>query len=136
METKSIVIENVPFIIPSFIQWPDIKLSDFGDYCGAGDGLGAKIVPDTLWGLKVSPACYIHDVSWEVAEPNWHDFHQTNAMFMYNLSSIIMNRSRHWLLKYLRLYRCVTYYTAVDSIGAKIFWNVKREQGKLNGYIR
>jgi len=128
MDIKSIIVEDIPFLIPASIQWPNIKLSDFGDYCGAGEDIGAKIVPDSIWGLKISSACFIHDVSWEMAEPSWSDFHETNAMFMYNLSSIIICNSKSWILKYLRLYRCVTYHNAVDSIGAKIFWRLKREQ--------
>lgn len=51
MKMKTIEIDNVFLTVPLRYNPPAIVL----DCCGAGDGLGQKIVPDTIYGLRVSP---------------------------------------------------------------------------------
>jgi len=116
----------VLLLAPPGIEWPAIHLEKFGTYCGPGHGIGDLLVPDTMWGLKVSAACYVHDFMWAVAEPSWADFHYSNSVFLHNLLRII--DAHGGILKYLRSYRAVTYYAAVDSVAfAKIFWAMKKQ---------
>ena len=121
------VIARPDTYFPSHIyeQWrPDI----LGSYCGAGTGIGDLIVPETVWGLYVTLACYIHDDMWEYAAPTREDFDQSNDVFRRNINSIITHCSANWFIKHLRLYRAVTMYNAVDKIGESIFWNLKNRQ--------
>jgi len=108
----------VLLIAPDTIEWPTIYTDEFGTCCGPGE-FGDKFVPDTMWGLRVSAACYVHDFMWSVCEPTWSEFHYSNSVFLHNLLSII--EVNGGFLKYLRSYRAVTYYMAVDT-AFKVFW--------------
>lgn len=129
METRSLTVENVELIVPAFLleYWPHhILLNDFPSFCGVGSGFGDAVIPDTNYGLSMSPLCFIHDISWAIAEPSWADFHQSNSMFMHNQLALITNRSR-FPLRQLRSYRAVSYFNAVDTVGAAIFWAEKKD---------
>lgn len=111
----------VPLVAPKGIKFPTEYLSDFETYCGAGGGFGDWIVPETLFFLKVSAACFIHDEMWRMADGSWEDFHYANSVFLSNLISIITHESDSNILKHMRMYRAVTYFNAVDTIGATIY---------------
>lgn len=115
----------IPLVTLKDLDWPAPNVELFGDYCGAGTGIANTLVPETIWGIKISPACFIHDVMWERAEPTWADFHHSNSVFWHNINTLVMEQSKSKTLGRLRLYRAVTYYNAVDSIGASIFWRMK-----------
>ena len=128
MDTSTISVEGCEFIVPVAIKqyWPRyLDIDEFPSFCGAGNGFGDSIVPEKMLGLKVAPACFIHDLSWEICELSWAGFHQSNSMFLHNLQQIIINRSSSEILKMIRLYRAVTYFNAVDSVGAHFFWERK-----------
>ncbi len=120
--------EVVPIVAPVDMDFPSVYLNDYGSYCGAGKGFGDVIVPETVWGLTISIACYVHDKMWEDALPTWEAFHASNSIFLRNIISCIRVQSRSSFLKSLRMYRAVTYYNAVDKFGKKIFWDLKDEQ--------
>lgn len=122
---------NVKLVAPSIIEFPTSLVTDFPDACGAGSGIGQKIVPDTIWGIPVSPGCFIHDFQWLIAPPTWEAFHASNGMFHRNLNSLIKAQSGNSFMLHLRMYRAVTYFNAVDSVGADIFWALKKEQGEI-----
>lgn len=119
---------NVPIIAPKDIKFPTEYLSDFDTYCGAGEGIGDWAVPETLFFLKVSAACYVHDKMWEMADGSWADFHYSNSVFLSNLIAIISHESDSTVLKHMRMYRAVTYFNAVDSIGASIYASQHRDK--------
>lgn len=127
MNTKIISIEEVDFLVPESYEPPFCQLSEFPDSCGSGHGIGQLIVPEHFYGLRVSPVCHIHDASWDVAEPSWNDFHESNYMFIRNLLRIIDVKSKVNVLKMLRNYRATTYFNMVDTVGAKLFWLCKRK---------
>lgn len=120
---------QIPIIAPINIEFPSLYVANYTSHCGAGKGLSDVIVPETLWGLKVSPACFVHDFMWDEASPTWNDFHISNSVFLRNILSIVECNSASSILKRLRMYRAVTYYNAVDSIGESVFWNIKTRQG-------
>jgi len=113
-------------------------------YCGAGNGLGEKLVPDYIFGflrplryfgldysIKVSPACYIHDKEWWDAEPTAFDFDSSNNRLHTNMESIIEAKARNAFMKARALYRPVTYLNAVNIHGKRIFWSMKAGQGHI-----
>lgn len=133
METTIIHVEFVPLIIPTingrFPPPPADSFESFPSYCGAGEGIGDLIVPETIIGLNVSPACWIHDYSWNIAEDTPEHFFETNGYFLLNMLSIINRRSSSTLMQIMRGYRAMTYYNAVSTAGIKIFEDLKRGQG-------
>lgn len=135
METVIVQFDNVPMIVPLVgekkepLDFPYNDFDVFPSYCGAGQGLGDIIVPEKIFGLKISPACFVHDVMFEISEATWEDFHTSNSVFIHNLLAIVKHRSKNWILEHIRNYRVVTYYNAVDTIGAICFWDTKHAQG-------
>jgi hypothetical protein len=129
------MFDSVPLVAPVIngipLEFPYKTFEEFTSYCGAGQGLGDIIVPERIFGLKISPACYIHDVSWEIADASWTEFHQTNSIFLNNILEIIRYKSSSWILEHIRNYRAITYYNAVNTIGTKLFWATKKAQGLL-----
>jgi hypothetical protein len=133
METEVYVLigvtkKTVPIVAPKGLEFPTVYVDEFGSFCGAGSGFGQIVVPETMWRLPISPACFVHDMMWDMAPPTWEAFHASNAIFLRNLLALIQVQSKSALLKRMRMYRAVTYYNAVDSFGKKIFWNLKDEQ--------
>ncbi len=122
---------TVPLVGPEGLDLPHLHVQDYASYCGAGTGIGDLIVPDTMWGLPISPACYIHDEMWAMSDGSWIHFHLSNSIFLHNLISLIDSQSRSKILKRLRIYRAATYYSAVDTFGKTVYWDVT----KLNGIL-
>lgn len=137
METKLYTFYSVDgvelrIIAPVDIEFPSFKMEYYDTItkCGAGEGIGDAIVPETILWLRVTLACYVHDHMWELSEATWKDFHHSNAVFLSNLITIILqmsDSSKVNILKNFRMYRAVTFFNAVDTIGADIFWKLKGE---------
>lgn len=127
MNTVQVTIEGIKLVMPTQLKdtWPDILLKDFKSYCGAGSGIGDLIVPERIFGLKVSHVCYIHDTMFDLSEATWGDFHYSNSIFLHNLIETIMTKSSTPQSRRLRLEHALNYYTAVDTIGSHIFWKQK-----------
>ena len=119
--------EGVEFLKPKGLELP-LHLDQFPDSCGPGNGLEEKLIPEVIWGLRVSPACWIHDRSWEYSKPCLEDFHISNAMFAWNLFSLIQEfPSRIWVVNAVRFYRATTYFVAVNGpLGRECF---EKEKG-------
>lgn len=133
------------------LRGPSVCVSGFKQYsyktfpdnfCGAGTGLGEKLVPDYIFGntkilscigldisIKISPACFIHDVDWLYSQPTWDDFTDSNRRFKYNIESIINLKARNDFIAARALYRPVTYYNSVCLVGRHVFWSIKAGQG-------
>ena len=122
---------SVALVAPTDFLIPSEHVENYDSYCGSGRGIGDLIVPDRIWGIPVSPACAIHDEVWDKAPATWEAFHSSNSIFLRNLISLITVQSKSGILKRIRLYRAVTYYNAVDSLGKNVFWGLKRKQGLL-----
>lgn len=117
MKLKTVTSDEVKLLAPENYVVP----KTIPDCCGAGSGLGEKLVPEKILGLRISAACHIHDFSWSVATEN--DFDLTNTLFLVNLIRIIRVKSKNKLVRILRNYRAVTYYNAVQEFGRTFFEN-------------
>lgn len=82
--------------------------------CGPGK-LGGVLVPDTFWGLRVTPVCDIHDWMCNEAITD-HARFMADLVFVVNLLLLIRARSSTWL-RYPRYYRAITYFNAVRFYG-------------------
>lgn len=135
MITGETIFDGVHLLVPilddgDFLEFPHKNFDTFDTYCGPGTGLADSLVPDDIYGIKISPACYLHDVMWEMAEGTWRDFHYSNSVFFHNILRIIEHFAPpvgEEKVRHERYYRAVTYYMAVDGdVGASLFWRLKR----------
>jgi hypothetical protein len=103
--------------------------------CGPG-GLGDYIVPDTLYGLSVKPACAIHDWQYHYGV-TLADKDDADNNFRDNMVRLIKAQGSWGIIENLRLRRARTYYEMVSHFGGPAFWAGKssiyelREVGAL-----
>lgn len=95
-------------------------------------GIGALLVPDTVWGLSITPACNIHDYMYHAG---WtiEDKKQADRVFLNNMIRIVTGRTRWCFLLRLRLNRVLTYYGAVKNFGGPFFWAHKNKDEEMGG---
>jgi len=106
----------------SFWEAEDELIAAVVGGCGPG-GAGDMLVPDTIYLLKVTLACKIHDWCFAV----WNDdagFKKANDIFKNNLLRIIEQHGS-WCkaLHFLRKKRAITYYKAVRHFGKPSFFD-------------
>jgi len=134
MDTIQQLIDGVTLIAVRGRELPHIPLGEFPPCCGAGRGLQEWLVPDTIWGLRISAACQVHDDMFELGDASWDGFHQANGVFIRNIFAIIEAKSSNAFMRAVRRHRALLYLDAVDTMGAKIYWNLKKKQGYSGGH--
>jgi len=133
MQVKETEFDGILLLTPTLdFMWPvGATALNFPDCCGAGNGLGNYLVPDTFYGLCVSAACWIHDQMFTLAEATWKSFYFCNEIFLENLKRIIHFYSSNFVMRQLREIRAYEYFAAVALPGSICFWNPKRKQGMI-----
>lgn len=118
---KEILKDHSYLNIPNKLwKTPDVMLSDICNGCGAAGKF--DFVPDTMWGLNVSPACFVHDFRYDQGRTE-KDKKKADEDFLINTILIIDNDPKAWrITKALRRIRAVNYYTAVCEKGHDAFW--------------
>ncbi len=127
MTTTTTTFDGTTLIVPAAndFVWPHPSFSGFPECCGPGPGVGNKAVPESILGMKVSPACWVHDWMWNNGENTWSNFHYSNAVFLCNLLEINEARGGNVILKTLRKPLILGWFTAVASIvGARNFFGL------------
>ena len=120
-------IDGILFLHPNSISVQDIIKAKEIECCGPGSGWLEKAIPESILGIRVSQACYIHDKCWKYAR-GWEGFHASNGVFLFNLNSIITAKSC-WLLRGVRRRLAFKGFLLVESpLGAKHFWKCKGEK--------
>lgn len=117
MTTSTIIYAGAILEVPDFLVdlWPhELPLSDWPTYCGAGDGLGDRIVPDSIWGARVCPACFIHDIDWAIADGSYRAFQAANNRFKRNLVALT-DAQLYSQVRIAAKIRCNTYWLVVSS---------------------
>jgi len=89
------------------------------------NGCGPKgkgfLVPDTFWGLSISPACDVHDWMYHVGA-TIRDKDEADRVFFNNCLRIINAKTRWNWLRNFRHHRAKIYYEAVRDYGGPAFW--------------
>ena len=129
MKTKRIFLDGVELIVREGYEPSHQLLTDFPSSCGAGEGFGQIAVPETMYLLRISAACAIHDDMFEHGAPTYAEFHQINGIMGKNLRAIIMAKS-NWFMKFPRLIRAEEYFLVVDTVGIFCYKALKKEQGR------
>ena len=89
--------------------------------CGPG-GVGDYFVPDTIWFLKITAACMIHDwcfLVWNTKE----GFKLANDLFKNNIMRINDQTDAYTWVKNLRRERGWKYYMAVHKFGESSYYD-------------
>jgi len=111
-------------------QRPDAWES-FG--CGPGDGIGDRLVPDTMYGLNVSEACRVHDWYYRFYPEDTEDARaMADRIFRNNLLRIVRAKTENPILRWLRERRCVAYYLAVRWRGGPAYHNDRNQSKNTN----
>lgn len=91
--------------------------------CGTA-GWKGTLVPDTIYGLRVTSACNIHDWMYHYGN-TLADKDEADRVFLNNLLRLINGSTRCGLLRTLRRRRALKYYHAVRLAGGPAFWDSK-----------
>ena len=96
------------------------------------NGCGPKgfglVVPDTVYGLRITEACNIHDWMYGYYEPFSDENKKLADRVLYNNIIRIVEAKTKWSwLKWLRRKRAYTYYLSVDKFGNCTYWSGKNK---------
>lgn len=91
-------------------------------YAGAGEGWKEKIVPETIYGVRISLAAYIHDLLYSIwAGRDEKLRREADGKFLLAMLDIIEGHEYMWGTAWIRRraarYRAMTYYAAVREHG-------------------
>ncbi len=100
---------------------PQSLIDEATNGCGP-EGWKEKVVPETNWGLSMTPACLIHDWQYHFGK-TMKDKEYADKVFLDNLNTIIDNKGGNRLIVWLRKRRAKTYYLAVSKFGDDAFKN-------------
>lgn len=124
MTTKIFEIEEVQLIAPEGFEFKSDKILQYPDCCGPGTSFFAGMIPETINGVGLGPACDIHDYEWNTGEKSWEHFHASNGRFIRNMFALF-NKFADQLTPQDRLLTSqaiVGYYLAVDTAGVVWYW--------------
>lgn len=128
LNVSEINCHGAVLLAPSFLVdlWPhELPLKDWPTFCGAGDGVGDKLVPDTMcfnnWfgghsTAYINPACFIHDITSAICDHTVEDFQFSNRLMLKNSISLV-NSQLNFIHAWAARRRCVFYYRSVDVFG-------------------
>lgn len=111
------------FASPSYREASSLAIAEICNGCGT-KGFGGWIVPDTLWGLDIHPACEIHDWDYFMGETD-EDKRAADRILLNNMLRIIHAKTKNPILKALRIHRAQVYYHIVRLLGGLAFWDNK-----------
>lgn len=99
--------------------------------CGPGRGILERIVPETVYGLCITPACAIHDFMYKVGPPTGEGKQEADTVFLNNMVRIVEANTTKLPLLYLRLWRVRTYYIMVSRFGGVAYWHDKNHPSEM-----
>jgi len=111
------------FLIPLFPV--NLPADRWPTFCGAGEGAGDRCIPDIIWGISMSPACFTHDIDWAVTPDTIAEFARANWHFLRNCLALI-NASDLWAIPwFMARLRCLAYFAGVSTFGLFAFLTSK-----------
>lgn len=125
MNYVSVIYRGAKLTIPEWLAplWPyDLPLHRFPSFCGAGDGFGDAVVPEDIFGVCISPACFIHDVDWACSPDTIREFLAANFRLAKNIRALVLASALPWWKKEIAVARAYgLWFTAVSTVGALCF---------------
>ena len=101
--------------------------------CGPGRGVLELLVPETIYGLRITPACAVHDFMYRLGGTD-KDKCEADDVFLNNMIRIIEVHTKNKILLFLRLRRAQVYYQFVRNFGGPAFWKDKNKQVEM-GFV-
>lgn len=83
--------------------------------CGPGKW-GDMLIPDTIYGLSMKPACYCHDTDYSEADTPDKRY-EADLNLLKNGERIIKLKSHNKFMVWIRMLRYTKYYVAVNLAG-------------------
>ena len=123
MDTRTIHYEGARLEVLSFLAdlWPhEMPLDKWPSFCGAGDGLGDDLIPETICGINVSCLCFDHDCSWQVCDGTLKQFLQSNSRLYRNARSLVMKKIP-WYHRPQAEATCLLWLSGVTLLGFAIY---------------
>lgn len=117
--------KGVQYQTPDGFEFLEKEIDDYPSFCGAGKGIGDKIVPEFIGGMRCSHICHIHDEWWEKCDPTWIAFLRANMAFGYNLAVYLGTGTGTRRTKLWRFIKGAVYVGAVSTVGWKVFKKLK-----------
>lgn len=122
------VMLEVPLIGGSVMEFLAPTLKDYPSHCGAGHGIGDKIVPEYIYEAKMSCPCHSHDVSWAVADGSMEEFQQSNRIFRDNMIRVLDHMEKDRRDHAAGMHLVAFYYGAVEvDIGWAIYKRMHKQ---------
>jgi len=121
MKTKRLEFHKVNYLVPADFIFVDTFIFRYPSACGADEGIGDKVVPEKIGGMKISHICAVHDYCWEVCEPTLSGFAKSNAMFGHNLAIYLSTGDGGFFAKMRRVVKSTVYVVAVSTVGYMVF---------------
>lgn len=107
-------------------KYPLLTKEEKEEICnGAGPMGWGLLVPDTMWGLKITEPSNEHDFSYSIGTKGLHKIQADNRYYV-NLIRTIEAKTKWRIVKWLRKRRARIYYCAVSKLGEKAFWEGKK----------
>lgn len=106
IEVLDFVADRWPFELPSD-KWPT--------FCGAGSGLGEKLVPDQIFGISVSHLCFDHDCGFCTGPDTQEAWHAHNKRLYRNLVATIIASDLPRKEMIMAVNECAAFFLAVES---------------------
>ena len=93
--------------------------------CGA-ENARFDFVPDTIYGVSITPACKVHD--WMYSKGRTiEDKDTADRVFLNNMLRIIESVDKWYYPTSLARRRALKYYEAVRAFGGSAYWEGKNE---------
>lgn len=104
------------------------------EICNGCGSASAKFdfIPDSIYGLKIRPACDIHDYMYHVGRRTLADKEEADRVFLNNLLRLI-EADNGWL-KMFRRRRALKYYEGVTAFGGPAYWEGKNKPAR-EGFV-
>lgn len=116
------IVEGVPLFMPDIVDknFPTLPVDEFPHFCGAGEGIGEKIVPDHILWLYVAVACWIHDVMFCLLSPSKENWFISNGTLILNIFMLIIVKGS----KAMVVPRCVVALPYFLLVMTKAGWDI------------
>ena len=119
------IVEGVPLFMPEFLDenFPTVPIDEFPSFCGAGDGIGDRVVPDSVLVLSIAIACWIHDGMFSLLSPKKDNWYIANGILILNIFMLIIAKGSKWLVIPRGMVAVPYFWAVMTGVGWRIFTN-------------
>lgn len=105
---------------PEYLAADPVEVFRICNGCGSAQAK-FDFVPDSIYGMDISPACYAHDWDYHHGKTT-DDKRRADMRMLNNLLTLIQMQSANGFMRYIRNRRAFKYYDAVCIGGNRAFF--------------